>query len=112
MRASRFSFASAFVVSVVTAGVGVSAPAPAEAQAPSQTATAAELRQEIDQLRREFEGLKQQYGDRLTALEAKLAGIGGGAAAPTAAPQPTAPVGAGAQGAGGPAGQLPVYGAA
>ena len=31
---------------------------------------AAALRQEIDQLRRDFETLKQQYGDRLSALEA------------------------------------------
>jgi hypothetical protein len=84
------------------------------------------LRQEIDQLRRDFEALKQQYGDRLTALEAKLATAEGaqpapppaapppGAApAPTAPPQqPTAQVPPGAEGAGGPTGALPVYGAA
>src|SRR5437762_3286312 len=88
------------------------------------------LRQEIDQLRRDFDALKQQYGDRLTSLEAKLAAAegaaapaaapaavptgepqtpptGGGAAAPTAA---TAQVPPGAEGAGGPSGALPVYG--
>jgi len=86
------------------------------------------LRQAIDQLRRDFEELKQQYGDRLTALEAKLAAAEGqqppapgappAAAAPGAAPppgqpaQPSAPVPAGAEGAGGPSGALPVYGAA
>src|SRR6185295_7310844 len=42
------------------------------------------LRQEIDQLRRDFEALKQQYGERLTALEGKLAAAEG--AAPPAAP--------------------------
>ena len=35
------------------------------------------LRQEIDQLRRDFDALKQQYGDRLTALEGKLAAAEG-----------------------------------
>jgi hypothetical protein len=77
------------------------------------------LRQDIDQLRRDFEALKQQYGDRLTALEAKLAAAEGttppaAAPAPPAgaqtAPQPTAQVPAGAEGAGGPSGSLPVYG--
>src|SRR5206468_9423982 len=87
------------------------------------------LRQEIDQLRREFETLKQQYGDRLTALELKLAAAGG--APPPAAPaqppaagepalpgqpgaaqQPSALVPPGAEGAGGPTGTLPVYGGA
>ena len=37
------------------------------------------LRQEIDQLRRDFDALKQQYGDRLSALEAKLAAAEGDA---------------------------------
>ena len=99
-------------------------PAIAFAQEPAQA-----LRQEIDQLRRDFEALKQQYGDRLTALESKLAVAEG---TPPAAPQPTAPAAAeappaqaaaqpaqpsaqvppGAEGAGGPSGALPVYGGA
>jgi len=73
------------------------------------------LRQEIDQLRRDFEALKQQYGDRLAALEAKLGAAEGTPqpAAPPAAPAaPTAQVPAGAEGAGGPSGALPVYGGA
>jgi hypothetical protein len=92
------------------------------------------LRQDIDQLRRDFDALKQQYGERLTALEAKLAQAEAagapGAAAPAAAgiqpppgtagqappaaagQQPGAPVPPGAEGAGGPTGALPVYGAA
>jgi hypothetical protein len=78
------------------------------------------IRQEIDQLRRDFEALKQQYGDRLTALESRLAATGATpspaaptpAAEPAAAPaaQPTAAVPPGAEGAGGPSGALPVYG--
>src|SRR5215212_6335356 len=49
------------------------------------------LRQEIDQLRRDFDALKQQYGDRLTALETKLAAAGGAPPAPAAAGEPPAP---------------------
>jgi hypothetical protein len=85
------------------------------------------LRQDIDQLRKDFDALKQQYGDRLAALEAKLAAAEGtptaapppapgqpsGVAVPSAPGQPaTAQVPAGAEGAGGPTGALPVYGSA
>jgi len=106
------------------------APAPAFAQDPTQA-----LRQEIDQLRREFDAVRQQYGDRLTALEQKLATMQGATPPPAAAPPPvaepsppaaatqpppaagqtappTAQVPAGAEGAGGPTGALPVYGGA
>ena len=119
---------------LLTAGIGL-VPASADAQDTPQS-----LRQDIDQLRREFEALKQQYGDRLTALEAKLAaaeraaapaaptagaattpGAAPAAASPPGAAQPaTAPVPPGAQqptapvpsGAEGPTGALPVYGGA
>jgi hypothetical protein len=84
------------------------------------------LRQDLDQLRRELELLKQQYGERLTALEAKLAAAEGTPPAttgappsqpatppqPAATPQPTAPAPPGAEGAGGPSGPLPIYGGA
>ena len=107
------------------------------AQTASAQDTPQALRQEIDQLRRDFDTLKQQYGDRLTALEAKLAAAEGQppaaaaaaqpsanapqppatpapaeAAAQPAGQQPTAQVPSGAEGAGGPSGALPVYGAA
>jgi len=107
------------------------------AQTASAQDTPQALRQEIDQLRRDFDALKQQYGDRLTALEAKLAAAEGQppaaataaqpspnapqppappppaeAAAQPAAQQPTAQAPPGAEGAGGPSGALPVYGAA
>src|SRR5437867_9077410 len=93
---------------VTAVGLLVGAATPASAQ------EAAALRQEIDQLRRDFEALKQQYGDRLSALESKLAAAGGIAAQPAAQPAaapPVAEVPAGAAGAGGPTGALPVYGA-
>ena len=78
------------------------------------------LRQEIDQLRKDFEALKEQYGDRLTALEAKLAAAGGAAppaappavaVAPTAEPPSTAQLPPGGEGAGVQPGAAPVYGA-
>ena len=98
--------------SVLVAGALVALPAPAGAQENVQ-----ELRQGVDQLRREFDALKQDYGQRLAALEAKLAAAeaaapGATPAAPQPPAQPTAQVPAGAEGAGGPAGALPVYGAA
>src|SRR5215471_1937785 len=99
---------------------------------------AQDLRQQIDSLRKDFEAIKQQYGDRLAALETKLAAAQGStteaparaaqpaqAAVPPpqattlpqtvspspASPQQTAQVPPGAEGGGGPTGQLPVYGA-
>src|SRR5262249_39097761 len=111
-----------FVCAAMAAGILLGAP-DAYAQETPQA-----LRQEIDQLRRDFEALKQQYGDRLTALEAKLAASEGAPAAqpPAGAPgvppatpqaatpaqQPTAQIPPGAEGAGGPTGALPVYGGA
>jgi hypothetical protein len=98
----------------LVAGAFVLGPSPASAQDTPQA-----LRQEIDQLRRDFEALKQQYGERLTTLESKLAATEG--TPPPAAPappagaapgSPTAQVPPGAEGAGGPSGQLPVYGGA
>jgi Tfp pilus assembly protein PilN len=96
------------VSAAVVAGALLIGPSTASAQETPQA-----LRQEIDQLRRDFETLKQQYGDRLAALEAKLAAAEGAptpAAAPAtpAATPTTAQVPAGAAGAGGPSGALPV----
>ena len=64
----------------------------------AQTADVHALRQEIEQLRKEFEAVQQQYGERLSALEARL----GAEATPPA----------GAVTAGGPTGSVPIYGAA
>jgi hypothetical protein len=70
---------------VATALVAAGA-ATAFAQAPTPASdTPQSLQTEIDQLRKDFEVLKQQYGDRLSALEAKLA------VSHSAAPLPTAP---------------------
>ena len=90
----------------------LSSPLPVQAQAPApapvqDAALAQTLRAEIEQLRKDFEA-------RLAALEARLSSAGG--VPPAEAPgavtpgQPTAPVPAGAEGAGGPSGTLPVYG--
>jgi hypothetical protein len=91
------------------------------ANAGAQTPAAAQ--DDVAQLRRELETLRREYAERLAALEGRLNALQGGAQAPVAAapatpepppaaaPQaPTAAVPAGAEGAGGPAGALPVYG--
>jgi hypothetical protein len=93
---------------VLLAGLCLADVAPALAQPPDQSAAQA-LRQEIEQLRKEFDA-------RLAALESRLASVTGGqpaAAVPQTAPPvvpPTAEVPPGAAGAGGPSGALPVYG--
>ena len=105
---------------VVTVAV-LAAPSLVFAQAPNAQA----LQAAIDQLRQDFDAVKQQYGDRLSALESQLAAIRGSQAAPAVAPAagaapaapgegqpPTVEVPPGAAGAGGPTGGLPVYGAA
>src|SRR5438445_8733706 len=96
--------------------VGLLARAPV---ASAQTAQVQAVSDQIDQLRKDFDTLKQQYGDRLAALEARLAAVQGGQGATPAPPaeaqqpqQPTAQVPPGAAGAGGPSGALPVYGGA
>ena len=107
-----------FVFPCVTAAV-LGWPSVGLAQPPDQTEA---LRQEIRQLRMEFERLSEQYGERLSALEAKLAVLPSqapeapagqpSAATPAGAPATqTAEVPSGAAGAGGPTGALPVYGA-
>src|SRR5687768_17276102 len=102
------------------------APALPPSQAPASPAMAqspAELREELQRLRAEFESIRDAYGARLAALEARLSQQPGGpapAAAPPASSAVTPPpaagqaqvpevaVPAGAAGAGGPAGVLPV----
>ena len=114
-------------------------PSAVPAQAPAQN-DPQQLRQELDKLRQEFEAIRDAYGQRLTALEARIAatsGVPAGTApgaippvttlpdapvnppatapvvAPAAAPVPpatAAQVPAGAAGAEGPQGALPVYG--
>jgi hypothetical protein len=109
------------------------APVAQPGAAASQDATAQQIRDELDRLKREFESVRDTYGARLTALEGKLAQLQGAPApaappaeqppatppgapaTPPAAPAtpgsaPTASVPQGAAGAGGPEGTLPVYG--
>lgn len=108
---------------------------PAPATAPTTAAAAAspqEVREELNRLRQEFESIRDSYGARLAALEAKLgsaADTPSPAAAPTAGVAPVDPaspppgggtpsiatpsidVPPGAAGAGGGQGSLPVYSA-
>lgn len=113
-------------------GVPVFAQTPAPGAAAQQPATGQQVdpqqvRQELDRLRQEFEAIRDSYGARLAALEAKLGGappaaqaigpvpaLGEPAAAATPVQPPAAPaaveVPSGAAGAGGPQGALPVYG--
>ncbi|HSC29423.1 MAG TPA: hypothetical protein VLD67_19250 [Vicinamibacterales bacterium] len=93
-------------------GAGLVLSAPAWAQTPpAEQQTAQALREELDRLRREFEAVRDAYGARLTALETRLSELEkpGVPAAPPALPTEAA-VPPGAAGAGGPPGQLPVYG--
>jgi hypothetical protein len=81
----------------------VAAPRDAAAQTAEQ---AQQIQQQIDQLRQEF-------NDRVAALEAQLTAIRGGQPSPSQAAPPapvTVEVPAGAAGAGGPSGPIPVYG--
>ena len=81
--------ATKFVCAAMVAGGVLFAPPAASAQDSQQA-----LRQEIEQLRKDFDALTQQYGDRLSALESRLI-TAGGASAAVAAP----PAGAGGGGA-------------
>ena len=92
---------------VMVAGVLLAAPSAARAQA--QTTDAQALRKEIEQLRQELQSIQKQYGDRLTALESKLGTAEGAAPGVPPAPAQSAQVPAGAEGAGGPGGALPLY---
>ena len=105
MRGSRF-MRTAFVLSLCVR------PSPLEAQA--TTAAAAPDPTQAEVLRAEIEQIRKDFDRRLAALEARLLSAGGvpSPAAPGAvAPDPpTVQVPAGAEGAGGPSGALPVYG--
>jgi hypothetical protein len=99
---------------VLVAAVLLAVPSAARAQAQTD---AQALRKEIEQLRQELQAIQKQYGDRLTALESKLGAAEGAAPAAAAAPPgaasqaQSAQVPPGAEGAGGPSGALPLYGA-
>src|SRR5687767_3374631 len=67
---------------------------PAQTPQPDQTAQSqAQLREELQRLRAEFESIRDAYGARLEALEARLAQPPGepAAAAVPPIPQPAAP---------------------
>lgn len=101
-------------VARLAAAVLVAAPGAALAQAPQGQASPGTPGQQIAELQRELEALRSDYESRLAALEARLADVERQAASNPSAPggQPTAEVPAGAAGAGGPTGALPLYGGA
>lgn len=113
-------------LAVVIVWVAAATPSFAQQARPSE---AEAIRAELDHLRVEFDALRQQYESQLAALTARLAALESAASsvpavaqtsqaagAPRDVPAPPAPetveVPAGAAGAGGPQGALPVYGAA
>jgi len=123
---------AAFVLAAQFAQAQTGAQSPAPAAAVPDAAAQQQIRTELDRLRQEFESVRDTYGARLNALEAKLAQMQGGApaaepaiapvtplaAAPVETPPPagqapttapTEPVPQGAAGAAGPEGALPVY---
>lgn len=104
MRASRWLCAAIVVCGLLFVPARAGAQDGGQAQGSAVAAEA--LRNEIAQLRRDFDA-------RLAALEARLDAATAGQP-PAAAPEapPTAAVPPGAEGAGGPGGALPVYGSA
>ena len=113
-----------FVCAVVSGGILFShhlasaqtQPSAAAAAPPQGQTDPQQLRQELERLRQEFEAIRESYGQRLTALEARLGAATPGqpvAVAPTLQPTEPPVVGQPAAGAGEgqmPAGALPVYG--
>ena len=116
--ASTFPTVRAVRVVVVGWHHAVSRAARRPHRRPRRCSGAATCARSSTQLRKEFEAVRDAYGARLAALEAKLTAIGAPApdapaavaAAPPAAVPAEVQVPAGAAGSGGPSGALPVYG--
>ena len=108
----RGLFASFAAVLLVGSAAHAQPGAPPGAAPPAQEVSAQALREDLERLRREFEAIRDAYGARLAAIEAKLAAMESVQPPPSApaAPPAEAAVPPGAAGAGGPTGQLPVYG--
>jgi hypothetical protein len=104
---TAFALAGSVVVAVPprSAGASQNPPAPSSSPAPD----------EVAQLKRDLQALRQEYGSRMAAIESRIAALEGSRAAEAtpapAAPAPTATVPPGAAGEGA-AGALPVYGGA
>ncbi len=73
-------------------------------------AAAEQSSEEIEALRRDLRTLQESYEARIAELESRITALE--SSAPPAAQEPSAAVPAGAAGAGGPSGELPVYGGA
>lgn len=77
---------SAFILGLAPPAFGQATPPP---QPPA--AEVAQVRAELTALRQEFDALRRQYGDRLLALEQRLAELGAGPLAASAASAPATP---------------------
>ena len=105
MRIVSFALFFAFIVFLVGSRD------PAFAQAPP-----ASDREELARLRSDLEALRREYAERIGALEERLSALQAAASVAAPSPAPSVPaaaevqVPAGAAGAGGPTGTLPVYG--
>jgi hypothetical protein len=76
---------------------GFPAAATAAEQSPTVGAAAPAVGEDVSELRRELETVRQEYASRIAALEARLVALEGAAAAPAPAPVPSpAPQAAGA----------------
>ena len=81
---------SRFVTAFALAGIGLTLLPPrcgGAAQAPPAATAAAPAGDEIAQLKRELEALRQEYGSRMAAIESRITALEG---AEAAAPQPAA----------------------
>jgi hypothetical protein len=84
---------SGFLTAFVLAGCGLAVVPPRSAgaaQDPPAAAAASPAGDELAQLRRELEALRQEYGTRMAAIESRIVALEGGRVA-EAAPAPTAP---------------------
>lgn len=99
-------------IRVLVCAMLMAVPVVVPAAVSAQTVDGEALRREIEQLRGELQDLQRQYGERLNALEARLATVGQETPrAQVTAPQPAGDTLQGSAGAGGLTAGLPIYAA-
>jgi hypothetical protein len=86
--------AAAACLCVAPPAFGQQAGVPAAGTIADRDAAAQAVKDEVERLRLEFEAVKRQYGERLAALEARLAALDAGRVAEPAAPAAAAQEGA------------------
>ncbi len=103
-RSHRFVLLSVLASALLLASPGLAG------QDPAPSPGTAQVEQELALLRQEFQSIRETYEARFADLESRLIALESNPAPATQ--QPSATVPAGAAGAGGPSGALPVYGGA